>query len=60
MLIVASYPNCQGYTIETTGASDRKGVEVSGLWMVAEKWEEKEVPGGMIIRPSEFFSGNSS
>jgi CRISPR-associated protein Cas2 len=40
LLIVSSYPNCQGYKIETTGAADRKGVEVSGLWMVAEKWEE--------------------
>ncbi len=41
LLIVSSYPNCQGYTIETTGPTERKGVEVSGLWMVAEKWEEE-------------------
>jgi CRISPR-associated protein Cas2 len=41
LLIVNSYPNCQGYKIETTGTPDRKGIEVSGLWMVAEKWEEE-------------------
>ena len=59
LLIVASYPNCQGYTIETIGPSDRKGVEVSGLWMVAEKWVQEETPGLMMIDPREFFSGNS-
>ena len=42
LLIVSSYPNCQGYKIETIGPTDRKGVEVAGLWLVAEKWEEKE------------------
>ena len=41
LLIVNSYPNCQGYKIETTGPTDRKGIEVSGLRMVAEKWEEE-------------------
>ncbi len=41
LLIVSSYPNCQGFKIETLGATDRKGVEVSGLWMVAEKWQEE-------------------
>jgi len=40
LLIVSSYPNCQGYRIESTGPTDRKGVEVTGLWMVAEKWKE--------------------
>ena len=40
LLIVSSYPNCQGFKIETTGPTERRGVEVSGLWMVAEKWEE--------------------
>jgi hypothetical protein len=28
------------YRIETIGPTNRKGVEVSGLWMIAEKWEE--------------------
>jgi len=41
LLIVSAYPNCQGYKIETTGPTDRKGIEVSGLWMVAEQWEEE-------------------
>ena len=42
LLIVSSYPNCQGYKIETTGPADRMGILVSGLWKVAEKWEESE------------------
>jgi CRISPR-associated protein Cas2 len=41
LLIVNICPNCQGFKIETTGPTDRKGVEVSGLWMVAEKWEDE-------------------
>jgi len=44
LLIVNSYPNCQGFKIDTTGPTDRKGVEVSGLWMVAEKWEDQRRP----------------
>jgi CRISPR-associated protein Cas2 len=40
LLIISSYPNCQGYKIETIGETDRKGLEVSGLWMIAEKWVE--------------------
>jgi CRISPR-associated protein Cas2 len=42
LLIISSYPNCQGYKIEMTGETDRKGVEVTGLWMVAEKWDGKK------------------
>ena len=42
LLIISSYPNCQGYKIETWGSTDRKGIEVAGLWLVAEKWEESE------------------
>jgi len=34
LLIVSSYPNCQGYVIESSGLTDRKGVVVSGLWLV--------------------------
>lgn len=48
LLIVSSYPNCQGYKIESCGPTDRMGVEVSGLWLVAEKWEQSE-----SIRPSD-------
>ena len=55
LLIINSYPNCQGFKIETTGQTDRKGVEVSGLWMVAEKWEE-ETPAAPN-QASDFFSG---
>ncbi len=44
LLIVSSYPNCQGFKIETTGPTDRRGIEVAGLWMVAEKWEESPDP----------------
>jgi CRISPR-associated endoribonuclease Cas2 subtype I-E len=44
LLIVSSYPNCQGFKIETTGPTDRRGIEVAGLWMVAEKWEETPDP----------------
>ncbi len=40
LLIISSYPNCQGYKIETTGPARRKGIEVSGLWLIAEKWDE--------------------
>jgi CRISPR-associated protein Cas2 len=49
LLIVSSYPNCQGYKIESCGSTDRKGVEVAGLWLVAEKWEEPEVVGKKAI-----------
>ncbi len=40
LLIISSFPNCQGYKIETTGQTNRRGIEISGLWMVAEKWDE--------------------
>ena len=42
LLIISSFTNCQGYKIESTGQTNRKGIEVTGLWMVAEKWEENE------------------
>ena len=42
LLIVSSYPNCQGYKVETTGPTDRKGVAVDGLWMIAENWGEPQ------------------
>ncbi|MGA2076146.1 MAG: type I-E CRISPR-associated endoribonuclease Cas2e [Terriglobia bacterium] len=58
LLIVNSYPNCQGYKIETLGPTDRKGVEVSGLWMVAEEWEE-ETPAASGETP-DFRSTSSS
>lgn len=42
LLIISSYPNCQGYKIDMSGDTDRKGVEVEGLWMIAESWDGKE------------------
>ena len=42
LLIISSYPNCQGYKIEMTGKTDRKGVKVTGLWMMAEEWDGKD------------------
>jgi len=52
LLIISSFPNCQGYKIECCGPTDRKGVEVTGLWLVAEKWEESELvqPEGTVPR----------
>lgn len=49
LLIISSYPNCQGYKIETTGPTNRKGVEVAGLWMVAEKWNDANTPENLIV-----------
>lgn len=40
LLIISSYPNCQGYKVETIGPTNRRGVEIDGLWMIAEKCEE--------------------
>lgn len=52
LLIISSYPNCQGYRVEMTGKTERKGVEVTGLWMIAEKWDGKEeVPEETDILP---------
>jgi len=53
LLIVSSYPNCQGYRIETTGPTDRRGVEVGGLWMVAESWDD---PGSGIEATETAYS----
>ncbi len=58
LLVINSYPNCQGFKIETTGQTDRRGVEVSGLWLVAEKWEE-EAPIASAQAP-DFSSEPSS
>lgn len=44
LLIISSFPNCQGFKVETTGPTDRKGVEVAGLWMIAEDWVEPTPP----------------
>ncbi len=36
LLIISAEPNCQRFKIEHWGAPDRQGVELSGLWLVAE------------------------
>lgn len=41
LLTISSEPNCQGFKIERWGEPDRRDTEVSGLWLVAEKWVEK-------------------
>lgn len=38
LLILTSEPNCQGFKIERWGQPDRRDTELSGLWLVAEKW----------------------
>ncbi|MBA2431700.1 MAG: type I-E CRISPR-associated endoribonuclease Cas2 [Chthoniobacterales bacterium] len=42
LLIISSEPNCQGFKIERWGEPDRRDTEMSGLWLVAEKWVEAE------------------
>lgn len=40
LLIITSEPNCQGFKIERWGDPDRRDTEISGLWLVAERWAE--------------------
>lgn len=42
LLILTSEPNCQGFKIERRGEPDRRDVEISGLWLVAEHWVDDE------------------
>ena len=42
MLIISSAPNCQGYTITTTGDAKRKEADFSGLKLIAEQWVATE------------------
>lgn len=42
LLILTSEPNCQGFKIERWGEPDRRDTELSGLWLVAERWSEDE------------------
>ena len=45
LLIISSDNNCQGFTMDSHGEVRRKGVQISGLWVVAEEWvEEENVP----------------
>lgn len=41
MLVIASSPNCQGYTIEhygVEGKTSRNMTEISGIQLIAEQW----------------------
>lgn len=39
LLILASEPNSQGFSISVFGETDRRPVLISGLSLIAEKWE---------------------
>lgn len=42
LLIISSDNNCQGFKIDTYGETNRRDTEISGLWLVAEKWVDPE------------------
>jgi CRISPR-associated protein Cas2 len=42
LLILTSETNCQGFRIERWGDPDRRDVNMSGLWLVAEQWIDEE------------------
>jgi CRISPR-associated protein Cas2 len=42
LLVISADNNCQGFKIDSHGDVRRKGVMLSGLWLVAEKWVEPE------------------
>ena len=42
LLIVTSETNCQGFRIERWGDPDRRDLQLSGLWLVAEQWIDDE------------------
>ncbi len=42
LLILTSEPNCQGFEIQRWGQPDRRDIQFSGLWLVAEEWVEPE------------------
>jgi CRISPR-associated protein Cas2 len=42
LLILSSDTNCQGFRIERWGDPDRRDVNMSGLWLVAEQWIDEE------------------
>jgi CRISPR-associated protein Cas2 len=39
-ILICSAPNSQGFIIEHHGDTNRRGVELSGLWLVAEEWPD--------------------
>ena len=41
-LILTSETNCQGFKLDRWGEPDRRDVNFSGLWLVAEQWVEAD------------------
>ena len=41
LLILATEHNSQGFKIEQWGTPERRGTEIAGLWLVAERWTEE-------------------
>jgi len=41
LLVIHSDNNCQGFSVETWGEPDRRSAYISGLYLVAEKWNEE-------------------
>jgi CRISPR-associated protein Cas2 len=42
LLILTSETNCQGFRIERVGSPERRDMQLSGLWLVAEQWVDEE------------------
>lgn len=42
LLILTSETNCQGFRIERWGEPDRRDIQSSGLWLIAEQWVDEE------------------
>ena len=42
LLMIASSKNCQGFEMQSWGATDRRIVEFDGLQMIAESWDGVE------------------
>jgi CRISPR-associated protein Cas2 len=50
-MMVASAPNCQGFTIDHLGTPDRQGIQLSGLWLVVENPEIIDSAPQVPVRP---------
>jgi hypothetical protein len=47
-LVIHSDNNCQGFKIENLDPGNRKGVEISALFLIAEKWEQEFSPQDIV------------
>ncbi len=43
MLVISSDASSQGFSISVFGETNRRPIQVSGLSLIAEKWEAEEV-----------------